>query len=92
MGGTLTVLLPELRRVLSTACFRVGWERDASVGMVVCTLLGPEGSERSGRERFGWPGFSDFLLSHASCVWWGECRPYVENYTVDASIFDSSSQ
>lgn len=50
-----------------------------------CTLLGPEGSGwlSSG----GWVGSLDLFLM-PGCVGEGY-RPYFENYTVDASIFDT---
>jgi hypothetical protein len=50
-----------------------------------CTLLGPEGSATAARR--GPP--SDF--GSIDLIDRPECRPYVENYTVDASIFDSPS-
>ena len=33
-------------------------------------------------------GFLGLLAEPDSCLGMGECRPYVENYTVDASIFE----
>lgn len=51
--------------------------------MGACTLLGPEGPDA---------GMFPFLLGLilvAGCGWLrGGCRPYFENYTVDASIFE----
>jgi len=49
-----------------------------------CTLLGPEGPDAA-------VGGVRFLLGSICCrPWvggWVGCRPYFENYTVDASIF-----
>lgn len=51
----------------------------------MCTLLGPEGPGAGGC----WlAGFSGLRLSDFR-VWWFRYRPYVENYTVDASILDA---
>jgi len=66
--------------------------------MVACTLLGPEGSTPQGRGR-SWKAliavsagrFLGLLALDGCGRRAGECRPYVENYTVDASIFDSTS-
>jgi hypothetical protein len=66
-----------------------GLERGSSSSTGTCTLLGPEGSGRPCDVVV--PVSSDFLLNRI-CSGMGECRPYVENYTVDASIFDSTSQ
>lgn len=63
------------------------------VGVGTCTLLGPEGPGAD------CSGFSDLLWLVAVSLWafsWlhrlvgcgGGYRPYFENYTVDASIFD----
>ena len=61
----------------------------AGVGMVACTLLGPEGSTPVGGMEVLVAGS---VSRTSSALGWsgqrGECRPYVENYTVDASIFD----
>lgn len=51
--------------------------------LATCTLLGPEGPGAGKPEL----GTSDFwaVAMLADCR---ECRPYVENYTVDASILE----
>lgn len=49
-------------------------------GSGACTLLGPEGPDVS-------PNL--WAFSCAGCCWCGGgYRPYFENYTVDASIFE----
>ena len=50
----------------------------------VCTLLGPEGPEP-----IVWSGLNPLgpFLVHRLVRRWGY-RPYFENYTVDASIFE----
>ena len=54
--------------------------------VLVCTLLGPEGPGLL--LLFGVGGGSDSWAFVARlCVEWGWYRSYVENYTVDASIF-----
>jgi hypothetical protein len=63
-----------------------GLERSVSASTATCTLLGPEGSA---------PGLLGSLPRtsvNPRGVGDRECRPYVENYTVDASIFDSTRQ
>jgi len=50
-----------------------------------CTLLGPEGP--GGSTCILWTSSGHALLG---CGWWGY-RPYFENYTVDASIFETIS-
>jgi hypothetical protein len=95
-GGTL-MMCCRIVPVSQYARLRVG--SLAGVGMVACTLLGPEGSTPLGRGRsckastVVLVGRFLGLLALSGCGRWaGECRPYVENYTVDASIFDSTSQ
>jgi hypothetical protein len=69
------------------------WEAGGLWWVVSGTLLGPEGSDAS--SAFLWaspvpvPQAPPFL---GGCCWRGPlvgCRPYFENYTVDASIFVS---
>ena len=56
------------------------------VGMAgTCTLLGPEGPDVP-RKRAAEP--LDLLLFAGTAVSGGGYRPYFENYTVDASIFE----
>ena len=86
MGGTLTIGCRKTGAVASTTSLW-GLERSVSSSTAACTLLGPEGSEPA--LVAGPP--SDFLPSVTVVAGRGECRPYVENYTVDASIFDSTS-
>ena len=53
-----------------------------------CTLLGPEGSDTGSGPPGSGIGFSDSCrTSGRHACGSGEYRPYVENYTVDASIF-----
>ena len=54
-----------------------------------CTLLGPEGPDVA-CSSFGWGVVADSLgfLGCRLLLVVGECRPYFENYTVDASIFE----
>ena len=47
------------------------------------TLLGPEGSLTS----CVWVGLLVRTIAAGREGWWGVCRPCVENFTVDASIF-----
>jgi len=78
-------VLNQVRQSLFTT---VGWK-----GLVrmkrICTLLGPEGPERSGQP--GWTFPLDLFRS--AVVLFGVAgrkgyRPYFENYTVDASILN----
>ena len=63
--------------------------------MVSGTLLGPEGSGASSAFSVGLTCCPYRPRLSSSCGWWGSagavvgCRPYFENYTVDASIFVS---
>lgn len=60
-------------------------------GVGTCTLLGPEGpgADRASRKAGGgWWLFLEGLFWRHGCGCWGGYRPYFENYTVDASIFD----
>jgi hypothetical protein len=51
-----------------------------------CTLLGPEGPDA---RVFGFWLTNLRTFSGAGACWWrGGYRPYFENYTVDASIFE----
>ena len=61
---------------------------------VTCTLLGPEGSASGMRAEARGLGVepSDSRSLTGVAGGGGEYRPYVENYTVDASIFDSSRE
>jgi len=81
MGGTLAMC----RREAGAVPVRLRSGRGDAGRRVMCTLLGPEGSASAERRvppsDFGSIDLIDRL----------EYRPYVENYTVDASIFDSSS-
>ena len=70
-------LVPTSTPHLSGCGWRVGvGERGA------CTLLGPEGPDAA----LGGVQLSRASAAGCLVVWWG-CRPYFENYTVDASIF-----
>lgn len=77
MGGTFD--MPSARLIsVSTSLFLRGGK--AGVGeRGGCTLLGPEGSEPLGAVPRG-PAFALWKELR------GGCRPYFENYTVDASI------
>jgi hypothetical protein len=88
MGGTSTIGCREPGGDASTASLVGGWERVAMWGVgerARCWVL--RDRPRAVSEDAGRDGFSDFLLNR---LWlgMGECRPYVENYTVDASIFE----
>ena len=50
------------------------------------TLLGPEGPNVLLLREWGRGFFRTATCWLGVSGWW--CRPYVENYTVDASIFD----
>jgi hypothetical protein len=63
-----------------------GLERSSLSSTGTCTLLGPEGSAPMPLRVSG----SVPRTSAEPVTGMRECRPYVENYTVDASIFDSS--
>jgi len=89
MGGTFDLVLIsdglDLVRSLSAGTVR-------SKGVGTCTLLGPEGPGADGES-------SGFLLVAVPLgpfpgvtvvARGGGYRPYFENYTVDASIFDMS--
>jgi hypothetical protein len=52
-----------------------------------CTLLGPEGPDAASTGWWGWVFFPLGLLVAGFGWCAGGCRPYFENYTVDASIF-----
>ena len=60
-----------------------GWNGPAG-GAVSCTLLGPEGP---GRKLCFRTDLLDSVCRRDFCA--AECRPYLENYTVDASILDT---
>ena len=65
-----------------------GWNAGCRGSTGACTLLGPEGSDTEAGEPGSGNGFSDSCPSTGALLCgWGEYRPYVENYTVDASIF-----
>ena len=71
---------------LSTASF--GSSGTGLLGRpVACTLLGPEGSALAARR--GLVPRTSVRAAEAGRL---ECRPYVENYTVDASIFESREE
>ena len=60
---------------------------------VTCTLLGPEGPGLAAFSQEGGVGTDLWALSSSSLS--GRragYRPYFENYTVDASIFDSRDE
>lgn len=91
MGGTLTVQWGVMLPIFSTPGDRL--ERGWGGGFCWCTLLGPEGPGFL-RSREWWWGLGRTGPSSGQgepTVVVGECwcRSYVENYTVDASIFDS---
>ena len=82
MGGTLTLARTCRSDPVQPACgfgTVVGW------GVVLCTLLGPEGPGRR-RLRTVSIGPLDFCRLRSFGFVAGEYRPYFENYTVDASI------
>ena len=54
-----------------------------------CTLLGPEGPDVSQPLGCGLTNLRAFLVAGV-CWLRGGYRPYFENYTVDASIFDAT--
>jgi len=64
--------------------YDLGRERKLPGAPATCTLLGPEGSAPGDRS---FP--QDFTATGTPEA--GEYRPYFENYTVDASIFDPSA-
>ena len=82
MGGTLTLTRTCRPDSVQPAC---GFGTVIRWGVVLCTLLGPEGP---GRWIFGCIDRT-FWTSSAVMVSYRvgeEYRPYFENYTVDASI------
>lgn len=90
MGGTFDLVLTsdglDLVRSLSVGTVWSG-------GVGTCTLLGPEGPGADRVSRMaggGWWLFLEGLLRYRCSGGWGGYRPYFENYTVDASIFDMS--
>lgn len=88
MGGTFDLVLIsdglDLVRSLSVGTVWSG-------GVGTCTLLGPEGPGADGGLRIlCWWLFLEGLLRYRCSGGWGGYRPYFENYTVDASIFDMS--
>jgi hypothetical protein len=80
MGGTLAMC----RRDAGAVSVRLRSGTGIAGRTATCTLLGPEGSASAARRA---PP-SDF--GSIDLIDRPERRPYVENYTVDASIFDSS--
>jgi hypothetical protein len=73
-------------------------EQMPAESLVFCTLLGPEGPDRTGgrvaRKRVSRAGangpLDPFVTGH--CFRHRGYRPYFENYTVDASILDIPSK
>ena len=100
MGGTLT-WVSGVHRLLSTSLF--GGSGTAAGDMPgTCTLLGPEGpgtANVAGSGAYGPKlpaGGGGELVSRTSELSASsqgrECRPYVENYTVDASILETPTR
>lgn len=90
MGGTLTLVVGESWQLSThpSGCWNGSWQEPAT-----CTLLGPEGPGLEGdlETRFLGPR-SDRLDSTLRSRRQERYRPYVENYTVDASILELRSQ
>lgn len=90
MGGTLTVQLGVMLPTSVRSACRVGTGRGGAAGW--CTLLGPEGPGFLLTRECWWGlGLTGPSLGQGEpTVVVGECwcRSYVENYTVDASIFE----
>ena len=83
MGGTFDKVPNGGSWTQYAAC---SWKGSGDVAGT-CTLLGPEGPDAlwpSGREQTNLRAFS----GAGSVRWRGGYRPYFENYTVDASIFE----
>ena len=73
---------------MSLSTFPRELERVFDSGLVVCTLLGPEGPGRRSSSGGCWAVTLD-LVVFGRLVGCTGYRPYFENYTVDASILDS---
>ena len=84
MGGTLT-LWPG-KDLASQYASLAKLERMLDSSLVFCTLLGPEGPGRHPRML---TGPLDLVVTGLR-AWHTGYRPYFENYTVDASILDST--
>ncbi len=82
--------LTGLVRVIWSKYAGNGWNALGGEFCVICTLLGPEGPGRHGSV-----GLVSWAVASPEPV--GSCggeryRPYVENYTVDASIFRNTHE